>query len=59
MRFDGVAEALAEPDTDLRLFAKPEVVGQRRLGVALAQGDSVDQARAKARAVIAKINVVL
>ncbi len=59
VRFDGVAEALAEPDTDLRLFAKPEVVGQRRLGVALAQGDSVDQARAKARAVIAKINVVL
>ena len=59
MRFDGVAEALAEPDTDFRLFAKPEVVGQRRLGVALAQDDSVDAARAKARAVIAKINVAL
>ncbi len=59
MRFDGVAQALAEPDTDLRLFAKPEVAGQRRLGVALAQAESIDAARAKARAVIAKISVTL
>jgi phosphoribosylglycinamide formyltransferase 2 len=59
MRFDGVAEALAEADTDLRLFAKPEVIGQRRLGVGLAQAENIEAARAKARSVIAKINVVL
>jgi phosphoribosylglycinamide formyltransferase 2 len=38
IRFEGVAEALAEPDTALRLFGKPEVDGRRRVGVALARG---------------------
>jgi phosphoribosylglycinamide formyltransferase 2 len=47
--FDGVAEALAEPGTDLRLFGKPESFVKRRLGVALATDDSVEAARAKAR----------
>ena len=46
--FDGVAEALAEPDTDLRLFGKPESFVKRRMGVALAAADTVDEARAKA-----------
>ena len=40
--------ALSEPDTALRLFGKPEVNGQRRMGVALARDESIDAARAKA-----------
>ena len=38
LSFGGLAEALAEPDTQLRLFGKPEVAGERRVGVALARG---------------------
>lgn len=59
MAFDGVANALVEPDTDLRLFGKPEVQGRRRLGVALAQDADVVAARAKARRVIAAVSVSL
>lgn len=44
-------DALREPDTQLRLFGKPEVSGQRRMGVGLALGDDVEQARDKARRV--------
>jgi len=47
--FVGSAQALVEPDTQLRLFGKPEIVGKRRMGVALALADSIDEARAKAR----------
>jgi phosphoribosylglycinamide formyltransferase 2 len=59
VQFHGVAAALREPDTALRLFGKPEVRGQRRMGVGLALGYSIDAARAKARAVVANINVEL
>lgn len=48
--FTGVERALAEPDTAVRLFGKPEVRGHRRMGVSLALGDTIEQARAKARA---------
>src|SRR3546814_3166170 len=54
-RYTGVAEALAEPDTQLRLFGKPEIVGKRRMAVTLALGDDIDQARAKARRAAAKV----
>lgn len=47
-RYHGVAEALAEPDTMLRLFGKPEVRGQRRMAVTLARDADVDVAVAKA-----------
>jgi len=50
VRFENVERALAQPDTALRLFGKPEVHGQRRMGVSLALGASIDEARAKARA---------
>ena len=40
--------ASREPDTALRLFGKPEVNGQRRMGVALARDESIEAARAKA-----------
>ena len=56
-RFGNLAEALAEPDTQLRLFGKPELKGSRRLGVALALGEDVDEARSRARQIIEKIEV--
>ncbi|MCB1757343.1 MAG: formate-dependent phosphoribosylglycinamide formyltransferase [Gammaproteobacteria bacterium] len=46
--FGNLDQALAEPDTALRLFGKPEVKGTRRMGVALARDKSVDAAREKA-----------
>jgi phosphoribosylglycinamide formyltransferase 2 len=49
VRFENVDRALAEPDTAVRLFGKPEVRGHRRMGVSLALGASIDEARAKAR----------
>lgn len=48
--FDGVAKALAGPDTDLRLFGKPESFVKRRMGVALARGADTDEARTRAKA---------
>mgnify|MGYP000169880991 FL=1 len=45
--FRNVAAALAEPGTDLRIFAKPEVHGHRRMAVALAIGGNEADARAK------------
>lgn len=59
MTFGNLAQALSAPDTDLKLFGKPEVAGQRRLGVALAKGHDIDAARAAAQDVIAKINITL
>jgi phosphoribosylglycinamide formyltransferase 2 len=49
VRFENVDRALTEPDTAIRLFGKPEVRGHRRMGVSLALGGSIDEARAKAR----------
>ncbi|MEL0166759.1 MAG: formate-dependent phosphoribosylglycinamide formyltransferase [Pseudomonadaceae bacterium] len=46
--FGNLGAALAEPDTQLRLFGKPEVDGQRRMGVALARDESIEAAVAKA-----------
>ncbi len=46
--FSGFEAALAEPDTQIRLFGKPEVQGERRMGVALARRASTDAARAEA-----------
>ena len=57
LSYSGAAAALAQPDTQLRLFGKPEVDGERRVGVALALADSIEQARSKASAVAAGIQV--
>ncbi len=46
--FSNLDAALAEPDVQIRLFGKPEVRGERRLGVALALAEDTDGARAKA-----------
>ena len=56
-RYHGIAEALREPDTQLRIFGKPEIKGRRRMAVTLARGESVEQARVKARAAAAAIRV--
>jgi phosphoribosylglycinamide formyltransferase 2 len=50
VQFGNLENALAAPDTQLRLFGKPEVSGSRRMGVALAVGESIEQARAVANA---------
>jgi phosphoribosylglycinamide formyltransferase 2 len=47
--FHGVERALEEPDTQLRLFGKPAVRSRRRMGVTLALGETVEDARDKAR----------
>ncbi|SEI55742.1 phosphoribosylglycinamide formyltransferase 2 [Allopseudospirillum japonicum] len=52
-------QALREEDTDLKLFGKPEVVGERRMGVALALGKDTEAAVAKAKAVVDKVKVRL
>lgn len=59
MQFGGLDKALAEIHTQIRLFGKPEVSGKRRLGVALARDNSIDEARAKANRVIASVFVTL
>ncbi|MDY0050580.1 MAG: ATP-grasp domain-containing protein, partial [Halothiobacillaceae bacterium] len=57
--FSGLGAALAQPLTQLRLFGKPEVRGERRLGVALARAEDVETARTKAREVVAAVCVHL
>ena len=59
VRFGGLEEALGAPGTDLRLFGKPEVRGERRMGVALALGETTDDARQRAAAVAAAVQVSL
>jgi phosphoribosylglycinamide formyltransferase 2 len=58
-RYRGVAEALAEPNTMLRLFGKPEVRGHRRMAVTLARDADIESARAKARRAAAKLSFEL
>ncbi|MBB5216990.1 formate-dependent phosphoribosylglycinamide formyltransferase [Parapusillimonas granuli] len=53
--YEGVAEALRVPQTDLRLFGKPESYVKRRMGVALAHDHSADAARARAREAAGKL----
>ncbi|MBE7479717.1 MAG: formate-dependent phosphoribosylglycinamide formyltransferase [Polyangiaceae bacterium] len=56
--FEGVAEALAVPGTELRLFGKPESFKKRRMGVALARADSVELARERAKLAAAAVRPV-
>ena len=58
-RFGNLAAALAEPGTDLRLFGKPEVHGRRRMGVGLARGSDIEDAKARALRVAAQVRVTL
>lgn len=49
MAFEGLNEALSQPNTDIKLFGKPDMDGKRRLGVALAKADTIEEARQKAQ----------
>lgn len=57
-RYHGVADALAEPDTMLRLFGKPDLKGRRRMAVTLARDADVPAAIAKAVRAAAKLSIV-
>ena len=56
--FAGAAEALAVPRSDLRLFGKPESYRKRRMGVALANGDDVTQARERAKLAASRVRPI-
>ena len=55
--FNAVDKALSEPDTQIRLFGKPSISGRRRLGVAVARGNSIDEAKDKAIRASEAINI--
>ena len=57
--FGNMDSALAPPDTHIRLFGKPDVHGERRMGVALAQDDTINAARDKAKAAAGAVEIVL
>lgn len=57
--FSGIDVALAQPDTQLRLFGKPGLSGRRRMGVALARGNTVSEARDKATLAASAVKVTL
>ena len=56
--FAGVAEALTVPRSDIRLFGKPESFTKRRMGVAVANGENVDQARERAKLAASRVKPV-
>ena len=57
--FTGLDQALAVPESQVRLFGKPVCVGKRRLAVAVATGDTLDEARDRARACAACVTIHL
>lgn len=59
IQFSGLDQALAQPDTQLRLFGKPAVSGRRRMGVALARSETVEAAVDKAKAAASAVSVHL
>lgn len=59
IRFDNLTVALSRPQTQIRLFGKPEINGRRRLGVALTRRDDIDTAVTDAIATAADVNVIL
>ncbi len=59
LRFNNIEAALQFPDTQLRLFGKPEVKGKRRMGVALARGTDIENAKQKALKVATAVNIEL
>jgi phosphoribosylglycinamide formyltransferase 2 len=57
LSFDGLNLALANPNTDLRLFGKPEGFKRRRMGVATARAETTDQARELAQQAADQVSV--
>jgi phosphoribosylglycinamide formyltransferase 2 len=56
--FEGAADALAVPESDLRLFGKPESFVKRRMGVAVANADTTDEARTRAKLAASRVKPV-
>ena len=59
VQFGNLSAALAAPDTEIRLFGKPEVQGERRMGVVLSRGATLQEARKKAKAGAEAISIAL
>lgn len=59
IRYAGIAAALDCDEVQLRLFAKPDINGQRRLGVALARADTIEAALQKAKTAAAAVKVLM
>lgn len=59
VKFGNLTAALSQPDTQIRLFGKPEVNGHRRMAVVLARGTSTDEARQKATVAAEQITITL
>ena len=57
VEFSNIDNALAAPDTQIRLFGKPVIHGKRRMGVALARGETIDEALAKAKSAANAVRV--
>jgi phosphoribosylglycinamide formyltransferase 2 len=57
--FKEIDRALEEPDTQLRLFGKPDVSGERRMGVCLARASTIEEARAKANRAAERVRYTL
>ncbi|HJW04044.1 MAG TPA: formate-dependent phosphoribosylglycinamide formyltransferase [Azospira sp.] len=57
--YAGVADALQVPNSDLRLFGKPESFKKRRMGVALASGGSIEQARQRAKLAASRVTPIV
>ncbi|WP_344998633.1 formate-dependent phosphoribosylglycinamide formyltransferase [Tsukamurella soli] len=56
--FDGVADALTVPESEIRLFGKPKAYAKRRMGVAVATADTIDVARRNAAEAASRVRVV-
>jgi phosphoribosylglycinamide formyltransferase 2 len=57
--FSGLEEVLNKPDTQVRLFGKPGVDGERRMAVCLARGSSIDEAKNKAIDMVKKLKITI
>lgn len=57
--FEGIEKALSVPQTDIRLFGKPEAFIKRRMGVTLAYGNSAEDARLRAKEAVSKIKTTV
>jgi len=58
LSYEGIEKALAVPESDIRLFGKPESFVRRRMGVALASGTSTDEARQRAKLAASLVKTV-
>lgn len=58
IRFDNLSEALAQPQTQVRLFGKPEIDGRRRLGVVITRRNSTEESVQDAVESASKVNII-